>query len=214
MSRQEWLNSRKRGIGGSDAAAVFGQNPYMTNVELWEIKTGRREQADISDKECVKFGVAAEGFIRELFALDNPEYKIVNEPFKIYENPQYPFIIGTFDGIIEDDKTRQTGLLEIKTGTIRRSSDWNKWGDNIMPQNYYIQILHYFLVREDFEFAVLKARLTEKKYNGGRDVIHIKQYDIKRSDCLADMEMLLKAEGEFWDCVESDIPPPLIIQGL
>ena len=214
MARQEWLNSRKRGIGGSDAAAVIGQNPYMTNVELWEIKTGRKEQAGVSNKECVKFGVAAESFIRELFALDNPEYKITNEPFKISKNPQYPFIIGTFDGIIEDGKTWQTGLLEIKTGTIRRSSDWNKWGGNIMPQNYYIQILHYFLVREDFEFAVLKARLSEKKYNGGRDVIHIKQYEIKRSDCLNDMEMLLKAEQEFWGYVERDERPPLIIPGL
>ena len=69
MSRQEWLQERKKGIGGSDAAAIIGLNPYMTNVDLWEIKTGRKEQEDISNKPCVKYGTEAEGPLRELFKL-------------------------------------------------------------------------------------------------------------------------------------------------
>lgn len=72
MGRTEWLQERKKGIGGSDAAAILGLNPYMSNVDLWEIKTGRKEQEDISEKECVKFGVAAEDHLRTLFALDYP----------------------------------------------------------------------------------------------------------------------------------------------
>ena len=53
MGRTEWLQERKKGIGGSDAAAILGLNPYMSNVDLWEIKTGRKEQEDISEKEIV-----------------------------------------------------------------------------------------------------------------------------------------------------------------
>ena len=162
MGRVEWLQKRKKGIGGSDAAAVIGQNPYMTNVELWEIKTGRKEQADISDKEAVKFGVAAEDHIRQMFILDYPKFFVKHESFKIYENIKHPFIKGSFDGEITDGETGKSGVLEIKTGTIRRATDWEKWGGKDfkeikIPQNYYIQILHYFLVREDFEFAILKA---------------------------------------------------------
>lgn len=41
-SRDEWLHVRADRIGGSEAAAVVGLNPYMTNTDLWEIKTGRK----------------------------------------------------------------------------------------------------------------------------------------------------------------------------
>ena len=30
-----WLEFRTQGIGGSDAAAILGLNPYKTNVQVW-----------------------------------------------------------------------------------------------------------------------------------------------------------------------------------
>ena len=53
--RAEWLKCRTK-IGGSDAAAILGMNPYKNNVELWEIKTGRAYADDISDKPYVIYG--------------------------------------------------------------------------------------------------------------------------------------------------------------
>ena len=47
MTREEWLEARKNGIGGSDAATILGLNPYKTTIELWEEKTGKREAEDI-----------------------------------------------------------------------------------------------------------------------------------------------------------------------
>ncbi|SUA78206.1 putative phage-type endonuclease [Pandoraea pnomenusa] len=41
LSRDDWLEVRKNGIGGSDAAAAVGLSPYMSPLELWLIKTGR-----------------------------------------------------------------------------------------------------------------------------------------------------------------------------
>ena len=35
-NEQEWLSGRLNGIGGSDASAVLGMNPYKTNIELFE----------------------------------------------------------------------------------------------------------------------------------------------------------------------------------
>ena len=35
---------RKRGIGGSDAAAAIGLNPYKSQLELWMEKTGRDKE--------------------------------------------------------------------------------------------------------------------------------------------------------------------------
>jgi putative phage-type endonuclease len=59
-SRDEWLKNRKNGIGGSEISAVIGQNPYMTNIELWELKTGRKQPEDISEKPYIKYGTQAE----------------------------------------------------------------------------------------------------------------------------------------------------------
>ena len=51
-----WLKGRLNGIGGSDASAVVGKNPYKTNIELFEEKTGRRIAPDISEKPYVIYG--------------------------------------------------------------------------------------------------------------------------------------------------------------
>ena len=49
-NRDEWLKNRRKGIGGSEISAVIGCNPYLDNVTLWELKTGRKVPEDISDK--------------------------------------------------------------------------------------------------------------------------------------------------------------------
>jgi len=59
-SREEWLQGRKNHIGGSDAAACVGLNPYKDNVQLWEEKVGLVLPEDISDKDYVQYGTEAE----------------------------------------------------------------------------------------------------------------------------------------------------------
>ena len=66
-TRTDWLEKRKNYIGGSDASAVVGMNPYKSNVELWLEKTGKVVPKDISDKPYVKYGTEAEKYLRELF---------------------------------------------------------------------------------------------------------------------------------------------------
>ena len=63
--RNEWLNHREK-LGGSDAAAVLGLNPYKSNTDLWFEKKKKIKPKDISDKDYVKYGIAAENHLREL----------------------------------------------------------------------------------------------------------------------------------------------------
>ena len=35
LSREEWLELRKRVIGGSDASVIMGKNPYRSILRLW-----------------------------------------------------------------------------------------------------------------------------------------------------------------------------------
>ena len=69
-NEKAWLSGRMNGIGGSDASAVVGMNPYKSNIDLFEEKIGRRIPEDISDKPCVIYGKLAEEPIRQLFKLE------------------------------------------------------------------------------------------------------------------------------------------------
>ena len=88
MLRNEWLEERKKGIGGSDASVIMGLNPYKTTVDLWKEKTGRIVAEDISAKEYVKYGTLAEAYLRELFKLDFPKYNVKHEENTIIKHPK------------------------------------------------------------------------------------------------------------------------------
>ena len=154
-SHEEWLRARTK-IGGSDASAIFGMSPYKTNVELFKEKAYGIEPEDISDKPYVKYGTEAEKHLRELFKLDYPQYQVGYVENNMFTNDKYPWAHASLDGWLMDRDGRN-GVLEIKTTEILQSSQKKKW-DNRVPDNYYIQVLHYLMVTE-FEYAVLKAQL-------------------------------------------------------
>lgn len=202
----EWLSGRMNGIGGSDASAVVGLNPYKSNIDLFEEKIGRRVPEDISDKACVIYGKKAEEYIRELFRLDYPEYQVAHHEYRILQSKEYPFMQASLDGELIDQDGRK-GILEIKTTNILQSMQYEKWKDRI-PDNYYIQVLHYLLVT-DWQFVVLRAHLNTAW--GGEKRTSIKHYFIERADVEDDLQMLLREEQKFWKYVESGRKPPLIL---
>lgn len=202
-SREEWLQNRKR-IGGSDASAILGRNPYKTNIELWQEKTGRTVPEDISDKPYVKYGIAAEEHLRALFALDHPEYTVCYEENNIWINDRMPWAHASLDGWLIDNEGRN-GIWECKTTNILQAMQKEKWKQQI-PDNYYVQVLHYLMVTE-FDFAILKAQL---KYDfGGEIYLQTRHYPIERSEVQEDIDYLMQKEAEFWEYVKSDKLPPL-----
>ena len=207
-SHEEWLASRKK-IGGSDAACILGLNPYKSNIELFDIKTGRAEQEDISDKPYVKYGTEAEEHLRKLFALDFPQYKVEYVENNMWENDKYQFAHASLDGWLTDETGRK-GIWECKTTEIINPSQKAKW-DNAIPDNYYIQVLHYLLVTE-FDFVILKAQL---KYRHNNEMwLVTKHYHIERSDVEEDIRYLAEKEKEFWENVENDKRPNLILPNI
>lgn len=205
-SREEWLQARKNTIGGSDASAVVGMNPYKSNVGLWLEKTGQVTPEDISDKSYVKFGTEAEPLMRELFKLDFPEYDVFYEENNLFLNEKYPWGHYSADGWLKDQKGR-FGLFENKTTEILRSMQKEKWNQKI-PDNYYVQLVHGFLITEA-EFTVMKARL--KSVIDGLPYIQIRHYLIERSEVEEDIEFLKSSESNFWYCVQNKKCPALIL---
>lgn len=201
----EWLKLRQRqGIGGSEAGCVLGVNKYQSNVDLWELKTGRRQPADLSDNPAVQFGKFAEPHLRELFKQDFPEFRVDYHEFDMYCNDKYPFIFATLDGeIAAPDGTR--GILEIKTTTIQNSKQWDEWEGRI-PDSYYAQILHQ-LAATGWDFAILKAYI--RYYRDGELKVSIRHYRINRKDVAEDIEYLIAEECKFWAAVQNNERPAL-----
>lgn len=204
-SREDWLNHRER-IGGSDASAILGMNPYRTNIELWQIKTGQLIPEDISEKPYVKYGTEAEKYLRELFKLDFPEYQVMYVKNNMFLNDKYNFGHASLDGWLIDQNGR-SGVWECKTTNILQSMQKEKWNHRI-PDNYYVQLLHYLLITE-FDFAVLKAQL---KYEfNGEIYLQTKHYKIERAEVQEDIEFLESAERKFWKQVQERKRPDLIL---
>jgi len=205
-SKEEWLKHRTR-IGGSDASAILGMNPWKSNIELWLEKTGQSTPDDISDKDCVKYGVAAEPLLRDLFALDFPEYEVEYFGDNMILNDDYPFGAASLDGELTEKETGRKGILEIKTTNILQSMQKEKWRDKL-PDNYYVQCLHYLLIT-GYSFVVLVAQL-KSEFNG-EIYKQVKHYHIERAEVQADIEFLESSEREFWKQVQERKRPGLIL---
>lgn len=206
-SRKEWMGRRGSYIGGSEAAAVVGNNPYMSNIDLWRIKTGRQQAEDISNKDYVKYGTKAEKYLRALFALDYPQYKVDYTANNIWFNDKYPYAHASLDGWLTEKETGRRGIFESKTTNILQSIQKEKWNHRI-PDNYYCQIIHYLAVTE-FDFAILKAQL---KYEYDGDVfLNTKHYVIERADVEDDITYLMQREETFYQYIIEDREPPMIL---
>ena len=209
-SREEWLKARKSYIGGSEASCIVGMNPYRSNIELWEEKTGRREPEDISEKDFVKYGTLAEEHLRALFALDFPQYEVFYTENNLWLNDKFPFGHASLDGWLVEKETGRKGILEIKTTNILQSMQKEKWNHRI-PDNYFIQCLHYLAITE-FDFVCLRASL---KYNyDGEIFLNIKHYTIEREEVQDDIDYLMEEERKFYSHIVNDTMPPLVLPDI
>lgn len=223
ITEKEWHEKRKNGIGGSDCSSILGLNPYMTNVELWQYKTGKKEQPDISSSKNVIFGKEHEVLLVEQFFDENKDkYDVLYKELPIKEyivkfpdgndlvdmrfSDKNDFMFASLDGELVDKDTGEHGVLEIKTCQINMSNK-NKWKDNKIPDNYYCQVLHYLSVT-NYSFAIVYAML--RYYDGCEEY---KEYCIKHDEKKHEIDYLESAETNFWNkYVLKNIEPELSIK--
>lgn len=211
-NREEWLKNRTSTIGGSDASAILGLNPWMSNEDLWEYKTRKAIQPDIGDNPIVQFGISAEPLMREMFKLDYPQYDVDYVENNIWTNTNVPFAHASLDGWLTEKATGRKGIFENKTVNIQAKGQTDKWKDGI-PDYYYCQLLHYFLVTE-FDFAILKARLRWEAREDSEVYCQIRHYRVERVEVEDDIMILAKAEEEFHNRIKNNSRPNLILPGI
>lgn len=218
-TRSEWLSAR--GIGGSSASAILGVNPWQTPLGLYNSivfsKEGEREEEKRTP--ALDYGSGAEGLIRRIHALDGQnlgQWRVIGPGrlHAMYRRKDKPWMTATIDGTVVEPDGRK-GVLEIKTHDIRGREDRESWESNQLPQNYYVQVLHYLAVLNDYQFAVLVAKLRYFDYSSGErrlDRTEIRYYRIERLDKQAEIDLLEEKETSFWEeNVQKRVPPKVLI---
>lgn len=189
MSREQWLEARRKSIGGSDAASILGLNPYNSAYSLWCDKTGKIKPEDISDKEAVRLGNDLEQYAADRFS-EATGIKVRRENNIIY-NEAYPFAHANPDRIVIGEKAG----LECKT-----TSSWDiaqQLRAGKIPDHWYCQCVHYLMVT-GYDRWYLGALVF------GVGFFH---FTIERNS--DEIAALAHAEKEFWDCVVNNAPPAL-----
>lgn len=210
-NHEDWVAKRIKGIGGSDASTLIGMNKWKNNQTLWEEKMGLIEPVDISNNAKVKYGTEAEAPLRELFALDHPEFDVQYQDNVTLQSKKHSWQLYSPDGLIYHDSGLR-GIYEGKTVTIESSMQSREW-KNKVPDNYFIQILHGLLVT-DFDFVYLKALLRYiKNDEAGNRIVETctKEYTFFRSDYQDDLDYLLEQEIKQYQYYINKEQPPLLI---
>ena len=189
LSRADWLEQRGRGIGGSDAAAVCGANPWKTPFALWLEKTKRVAPDDLSDNDAVRFGTLLEEVVAKEF--ERRSGLKVQRRNSIFRSDENPFMLANIDRVI----VGQNAGLECKTTNARNAEAWE--GDSV-PDHYLLQVQHYISVM-GWDSCYIACLI------GGQDYVW---KEIKRNDALIDA--LVDAEKTFWNRnVLGDIAPDI-----
>jgi putative phage-type endonuclease len=221
----EWHEARK-GLGGSDIAAVMDKNPYKSAFTLYAEKTGLID-GSIEPSMPMQMGTAFEPVIRDLFVKNNSEWLKVHET-GTWGSIEEPRSVANPDGIIEWDDG-SLGVLEIKFSRMY----WDK-----LPEHYNLQVQHYLsvlglkrgvvvavaggdwkefdVVRDDSLVEAMKRRVeafygfldtnTAPDYDGSESTYEtvrelsegLQEGDIELGSLWANL-LQAKSESEYWD---------------
>lgn len=182
--RAAWLEQRRRGMGGTDAAGALGVSKWKTELSIYLDK--RDEAPPVEKNEAMHWGTILQNIVRD-------EYKrrtgqtIYNTP--MLWSKRYPWMLANTDGRRTDDKR----IVEIKTA--RSGDEWGAEGSADVPVDYACQVMHYMVVAE-VEVADIAVLI------GGSD---FRIYTVPFDRELADM--IIEAERVLWERIQRGDPP-------
>lgn len=192
LSRDDWLEVRKTGIGSSDAAAAVGLNPYQSQLELWLVKTGRDAhlpKVDPNDDSSPMFwGTLLESFVAAAYTKRTGNR--VRKLNAVLRHAEHPWMLANIDREVMGVPDVQ--ILECKTTGMNGQ---RLWRDGV-PEYIQLQVQHQLAVtgKQAADVAVLVC---------GND---FRTFRIPRDNQM--IASLIELERRFWHYVETDTPPP------
>ena len=184
-SREEWLQLRKGYIGGSDAGAVAGMNPYCGAYAVWLEKTGRAQGFEGNLRTEV--GTYLEDFVAKEFERETG--KKTRRVNKTLISSQYPLACADIDRRI----VGENAILECKTTNSLPAM--KMFGRNEYPEQWYCQMVHYLAVT-GADMAYLAVLISGSQF---------RVFELRRDE--KEIEALMRIEERFWQHVKDDTPP-------
>lgn len=177
MSRDEWLQARKQGIGGSEIAAIMSRNPWETPLGVYLQKTGQIPPKE--QNEAMYWGTRLEAMVAEEFEMRSGMK--VQKIEQILQHEAYPFCLANIDRLIIDPDIGNA-ILECKNVGLYSQSEWRDG----CPEHYRIQ-LNWYLGVTGLQHGYIAALI------GGNQFIY---HYIPRDDAL--IEDMFTAACDFW----------------
>ena len=186
MGREEWLEQRKKGIGGSDASSIMGLNPYSSPLKVYLDKIGKGE--DKVTTEAMRQGTDLEQYVAERFCEETGLQ--VRRCNQILQHPKYDWMLANVDRLI----VGHNAGLECKT-----TSPYSKFkfDEGEINPHYYWQSIHYLAVTGADVWYVAVLVLGK--------AFHV--FEIRRDESA--IRQLIDAEKEFWEEHVLKKDPPL-----
>lgn len=198
----EWHAWRQNGIGGSDAPIIAADAGLLTDKPAWMksanwlylIKTGQKEQEDLSNNPAVRRGKENEEPARRLF---EEQTGILLSPC-FGEMDPYDFVRSSFDGMTFEGDL----IAEIKVPS-QKVHDLAKFGRVV--DYYRPQLAHQALTAWGHPEQWSSQAIYFISYQPETgDLVYV---DKPAKDYRALAEKLLDAEIQFWDSVAKAVPP-------
>jgi putative phage-type endonuclease len=193
LDREQWLAARRRGVGGSEVAAVLGMSRYTSPLEVYLDKVGELPLDRPGPPELAEaafWGHAHEPTIARVFA-ERTGLQVVPGPGMLAHHSR-PWMLANLDRfVIEHNGTAPTSFLEIKTRSAYQLDEWLHG----VPDEPALQT-HWYLAVTGYPHAHVAALL-----GGNRLIIH----RVERDEGL--VEHLVHLVGEFWQHVLDRRPP-------
>lgn len=136
MEHAEWLQQRKKGIGGSDIAAILGLNKYKSPIKLYMEKIGEAPKED-TQSEAAYWGNVLEEVVAQEFAKRTGMK--VRKRNAILQHEEYPYMLANVDRLIVGKKEG----LECKTSSEYLKNDWS---EDEVPSAYFVQCQWYMFI--------------------------------------------------------------------
>lgn len=185
--RDEWLGLRRHGIGGSDALAVLGLDPWKPRMAVWLDKTGAGVGQEQSDR--MRWGQIVEAPIVEWFT--------ERTGVKAARCGMLRHCDREWQRVSVDRLTSDGGLLEVKNTNYHRRGEWEDDLGEIVADGAEAQAQHGLAVT-GLPHAWVCAQV------GGEPPV-IRRVD-RDEAFIAD---LTAVEAEFWALVQAMTPPAL-----
>jgi putative phage-type endonuclease len=201
MTDEDWRNTRRSYVGGSDAGKIYGSSKYGSPMTVFFDKKG---VVPYVEKNAARRGKLLEPVVRDFtvrelgVTIEQSKYMFVSKVHTFMSANIDGFFIANTPVVINGVSVQGFGGHEIKT---------SKTGDGFaadeVPDDYYCQVQHYMAVTGLLWFILSVYEIMSD------DVHH---YYIPRNDEF--IARLIAAEGDFWEnyVLKNVTPAPIGIE--